>query len=156
MTKEQLANHITDSYIDKLSLSESNKTDLLYEVKAEDLLSLMKSLRDDEALRFDFLCNMGGNDTRERFEVVYSLASIALKHRLDIKVVIPYELPQIESLTSVWPAVDWYERELEELYGIKVANHPDMKPLLLPENWNEGYPMRKDWDAPDFKRMPEM
>jgi NADH:ubiquinone oxidoreductase subunit C len=95
-------------------------------------------------------------DTGERFEVVYNIASTGKKLRLDFKTALDRENPSVESITPVWPAAYWYEREMYELYGFEVNNHDDMRPLLLPEDWDQGFPMRKDWDAPDFVRMPEL
>ncbi|MDH4033911.1 MAG: NADH-quinone oxidoreductase subunit C, partial [candidate division Zixibacteria bacterium] len=113
-------------------------------------------LRDHENLKFDFLNNISGVDTGERFEVVYSLSSITFSLRLDFKVALPYDQAVIESTKEVWPAAEWHEREIWELFGIDIANHGDLNRFLLPDDWDQGYPMRKDWDAPDFIRMPQL
>ena len=155
MTKDELKDYINSHFADKLTLLDTGRFDLLYEVKPDDLLEVAKSLRDDESLKFDFLCCLGGVDTKEHFEVVYSVASISLNLRMDFKVILPYENAEIESVQEVWPAANWYEREVWELYGIDVKNHDDLTRFLLPDEWDQGYPMRKDWDAPDFIRMPE-
>lgn len=156
MTKEALQSCITERFANKLTLLECGRYDLMYEVSAGDLLEVAGRLRDDDELTFDFLCNLGAVDTGETFEVVYSLASITKGHRLDFKVIVPYEKAQVQSLIPVWPGANWYEREMAELYGIDVLNHSNLAPLLLPETWDEGYPMRKNWDSPDFKRLPEV
>jgi NADH-quinone oxidoreductase subunit C len=74
---------------------------------------------------------------------------------LTLKVPLPKENPEIESVTPIWKAANWHEREITELFGIKFLNHPDPRGILLPENWDEGYPMRKDWEGKDFVRLPE-
>ena len=120
-----------------------------------DLLTVTTALREDENVSFDFLFNVAAVDTGEKFEVVYSVASIGKSLRLDFKFSLAYENAEIDSVQEVWPGANWHEREIWELYGINVRNHDNLKQFLLPDNWDQGYPMRKDWDAPDFVRMPE-
>jgi len=156
MTQQELTAYILANYDGKLTLLDTGRAEPMFELKPDDLLEVTRRLRDDPQLKFDFLCNMGGVDTGQRLEVVYSIASTTKHLRMDFKVVLGYENPSIETITEIWPAANWYEREMYELYGIEVKNHPDMRPLLLPEDWNQGFPMRKNWDAPDFIRMPEL
>lgn len=156
MTKDELKDYIGSHFQGKLTLLDTGRYDLMYEVKRDDLLEIAGALRDDEKLRFDFLCNMGGTDTTEHFEVVYSIASVAERHRLDFKLNLPYDSAEVDTVQNIWPAANWYEREMWELYGINVRHHGNLKRFLLPEDWNQGHPMRKDWDAPDFIRMPEL
>ncbi len=156
MTKENLKEYIDKNYQEKLTFLDTGRYDLMYEVKASDLVELCKSLRDDESLKFDFFCNLGGVDTGESFEAVYSIASTINKTRLDFKIFLPYENAAIDSVQEIWPAANWYEREIWELYGINVNNHDNLTRFLLPDDWDQGHPMRKDWDAPDFIRMPEL
>lgn len=156
MTRDELKAYIETSFGGQMTLLESGKVEPMYEVKADDLIEVATKLRDDLQLKFDFLCNMGGVDTGERLEVVYNIASTSKLHRLDFKVILGYDNPAVESICPVWPGANWYEREMYELYGIDILNHNDLRPLLLPEDWDQGHPMRKDWDAPDFVRMPEL
>jgi NADH:ubiquinone oxidoreductase subunit C len=156
MTQQELTAYILANYDGKLTLLDTGRAEPMFELKPDDLLEVTRRFRDDPQLKFDFLCNMGGVDTGQRMEVVYSIASTTQHLRMDFKLVLGYENPSIETITEIWPAANWYEREMYELYGIEVKNHPDMRPLLLPEDWNQGFPMRKNWDAPDFIRMPEL
>lgn len=156
MIHGELTAYIAAHFGDKMTLLDTGRCEPMFEIRPGDLLNIARRLRDDAQLQFDFLCNMGGVDTGERLEVVYSIASTSLKHRIDFKLVLGYDNPAVESITPVWPGANWYEREMFELYGIGIRNHNDLRPLLLPEDWNEGNPMRKDWDSPDFVRMPEL
>ena len=156
MTQQELTSYIQANFDGKLTLLDTGRAEPMFEVKAVDLLEVARQLRDDLHLKFDFLCNLGGVDTGQRLEVVYSIASTTKHLRMDFKVVLDNEHPSIDTITPIWPGASWYERELNELYGFEVKNHPDMRPLLLPEDWNQGHPMRKNWDAPDFIRMPEL
>ncbi|MDH4156843.1 MAG: NADH-quinone oxidoreductase subunit C, partial [candidate division Zixibacteria bacterium] len=63
---------------------------------------------------------------------------------------------EVASVQQIWPAANWHEREMWELYGINVKNHDNLTRFLLPDDWDQGHPLRKDWNAPDFIRMPEL
>jgi len=156
MTQAELTSYVTSHFGSRMTLLDTGRGAPMFLIKAEDLLTVARSMRDDSQLGFDYLCNLGGVDTKEKLEVVYNLASTKNNLRLDFKFDLAYEKPEIDSVTEIWPGANWYEREVWELYGINVRNHNDLRPLLLPEDWNQGHPMRKDWDAPDFVRMPEL
>lgn len=156
MTFDELKSYIADKYGSMMTLLDSGRYEPMFEIKAGQLLEVARAMRDDENLKFDHLCNLGGTDTRENFEIVYSIASVEKKHRLDFKIIMPYENAEVESVQEIWPAANWYEREMWELFGIDVKNHGNLKRFLLPDDWDQGNPMRKNWDAPDFIRMPEL
>lgn len=156
MSREELIATVQNLLGDKVTLLDIGRYDPLFEIKAADLLEVAETLRDHDSLKFDYLCNLGGIDTGEHFEVIYQIASVAGKKRLDLKITLPYDNAEIDSVIPIWPGANWYEREMWELYGIKVRNHGKLERFLLPEDWDQGFPMRKDWDAPDFIRMPEL
>jgi NADH-quinone oxidoreductase subunit C len=79
-----------------------------------------------------------------RFDVVYHLQSVANNQRLRLKCRIGGESPAIDSVTPVWRSANWYEREVFDLFGITFRNHPDLRRIMMPEDW-EGYPLRKDY-----------
>jgi NADH-quinone oxidoreductase subunit C len=155
MTRDELKRYVESHFDDKLTPLDTGRFDPMFEVRPDDLLEAARGLRDDDELRFDFLCNLGAVDTGEHLEIVYSIASIPKSLRLDFKVILPYDKAEIESVQEIWPAANWHEREVWELYGIDVKNHGNLKRFLLPDDWDQGHPMRKDWDAPDFIRMSE-
>ena len=90
------------------------------------------------------------------FTVVYHLLSFDRNEDIRIKVPLVGEYPSLPSITDFWPAANWYEREMWELYGINIKGHDNLKRFLLPDDWDQGHPMRKNWDAPDFVRLPEI
>jgi NADH-quinone oxidoreductase subunit C len=86
-----------------------------------------------------------------QFSVVYHLASIPHKHQLVLKVIIDHDrsldsLPSFISVSEVWKTAEWHEREAFDLLGIQFEGHPDLRRILLPDDW-EGYPLRKDYSA---------
>jgi len=72
-----------------------------------------------------------------------------------VKAKLDKDNPEVVTISDIWQAANWYEREAYELFGIKFKGHPDMRPLLLYEEWEYGFPMRKGWTGPDFIPMPE-
>src|SRR5436309_5310266 len=105
------------------------------------------ALRDAPALQLDFLAELTAADfwPREpRFEVVYMLVSTKLRHRVRVKVRLGGEDAHVTTVSRVWPAANWLEREVWDLFGIAFDGHPDPRRLLMPEDW-QGYPLRKDY-----------
>ncbi len=116
-------------------------------VTREQLVETMRSLRDGLNLRF--LADIVAVDyiPREpRFEVVYLLASItdAQPKRLRVKVRVPGADPSVPTLTGLWKMADWAERELWDMFGIRIDGHKDLRRILMPEDW-EGFPQRRDY-----------
>ncbi len=107
-------------------------------------------LRDDPALRFDTLCLLTGMDyTGGKLGVVYHLASIALGHKIVLKVDVPADSPHVPSVASVWKTANWHEREAFDMIGILFDDHPDLRRILMPDDW-DGHPLRKDYKVPEF------
>jgi NADH-quinone oxidoreductase subunit C len=113
----------------------------------DDLPAVARALRDGAGLRFDFLAELTAVDfsPREpRFELVYMLVSTELVHRIRVKVRLPGADAHVATVSAIWPAANWLEREVWDLFGIVFDGHPDPRRLLMPEDW-EGFPLRKDY-----------
>lgn len=123
-------------------------------INASFLEKICFYLRDQEGLYFDFLNNIAAVDLGETgFLITYHLTSIPYQHTLVLKVVIANDrdllrLPEIPSIAAVWRTADWHEREAFDLMGVYFTNHPDLRRILLPDDW-EGYPLRKDYQDPE-------
>jgi len=122
-------------------------------VAREHVVTVCRELRDRPELAFAFASDMTAADyiPREpRYEVVIHLASLGVggfgetAKRLRVKVRVPGSEPVVPTLSGVWPAMGWAEREVYDLFGIVFDGHPDMRRILMPEDW-EGYPARKDY-----------
>lgn len=110
--------------------------------------------RVEQDLAFDFCQSITGVDTGDTFTCVYHLFSYAHRHTLVLKTSVSRQAPRLPSTVHVWPVADWYEREIYDLYGVVFDGHPDLRRLLLPEDW-PGHPMRKDWVEPQsYNGMP--
>lgn len=128
--------------------------DVVVRVLPAALIDVCTALRDDPAFAFNFLMDVTAVDypgCDPRFEVVYHLYSLALNHRVRLKVGAPEAAPRVPSVTAVWPGANWLERETYDMYGIQFDGHPDLRRIYLYEEF-EGHPLRKDY--PKEKRQP--
>lgn len=150
MTTDLLQQHLPAGSFEPASSADGMPT--IY-VPREQLVATMRALRDTPELRYAFLADIVAVDyyPREpRFEVIYLVASLgtagygSAARRLRVKVRVPGEDPSVPTLSGLWKAADWSERELWDLFGIRVDGHPDLRRLLMPEDW-EGHPMRRDY-----------
>ena len=99
---------------------------------------------DQKFVRLSTLTAVDRYPQEPRFEVVYHLHSVEHNQRVRLKCRLGGENPQIESVTSVWRGANWYEREVFDLFGIRFSDHPDLRRIMMPEDW-EGHPLRKDY-----------
>jgi NADH-quinone oxidoreductase subunit C len=123
-------------------------------VAAADLMAAMDTLFRNSTMYFDMLSCVTGIDNGVQaatMEVVYNLYSIPFNHHLMIKVVLPRENPEIESVSHIWKTANWHEREIFDMYGITFKNHPDLRRILMPSDW-EGHPLRKDYKHQEYYR----
>jgi NADH-quinone oxidoreductase subunit C len=122
------------------------RNELTLVVRKEDIVSICTFLRDDPELHFNFLsclCGVDYPERKPRFDVVYELYSINKHHRIRLKVKVD-EYESVPSVTEVWSAANWHEREVFDLFGISFDGHPDLRRILMPDDW-EGHPLRKDY-----------
>jgi NADH-quinone oxidoreductase subunit C len=139
------------------------RNQLIIWIAPERLVEICTFLRDDPRLRYNFLSDLAGLDrigmTEEslssgadpaqmhdalRFVVNYQLLSLPNKHRLWLKVGLPSSDPVVASVAGVWPTANFHEREVYDLFGIDFTGHPDLRRILMPEDW-DGFPLRRDY-----------
>jgi NADH-quinone oxidoreductase subunit C len=136
-------------------------------IEPGDVFEVCRFLRDDSRLRFELLNCISGVDYFEpdpkkapksgfepHGEVVYHFQSFTHRHRFVLKVMLPRwrdnqpgQLPEVPSVTSLWDSADWHEREVYDLSGVWFTGHPDLRRILLAEDW-VGHPLRKDYEFP--------
>lgn len=104
----------------------------------------------DTNLVFDYLMCLSGVDLgKGNLGVTYHLFSTVKRHKITVKVEVPVATPEVPSVSSIWRSADWHEREAYDLVGVVFTGHPDLRRILLPEDW-EGHPLRKDYKVPEF------
>ena len=149
----------------KVTGSNAEAIDPWIELAPDALPEVCRFLRDEPGLRFNMLLCISGVDYVQvdpkrkiegepRVEVIYHLLSLAHKHSLVLKVVLPRwkegvagQLPEIPSVAGVFRGADWHEREVYDLMGVRFPGHPDLRRILCPEDW-VGHPLRKDYEMP--------
>ncbi len=116
-------------------------------IEPNQLLQVMNFLRHDKRTQFEVLMSQTGRHAGEEIILYYHLHSYALKHTLCIVTAVPLSDPSIDSVAGIWETANWLERETYDLLGVQFRGHPDLRRIMLPENW-EGHPLRKDYVTP--------
>ena len=130
---------------DAIVAGKLDRGELTLEIAPAKIASICGFLKYDQ--KFERLSSVTAVDRyplEPRFEVVYHLHSVEQKQRVRLKCRLQSDEPAIESVTSVWRGANWYEREVFDLFGINFLNHPDLRRIMLPDDW-EGHPLRKDY-----------
>jgi NADH-quinone oxidoreductase subunit C len=117
-------------------------------ISPAQLRNLAEKLRNDGATEFDFMFCLTCTDFPEHLMMVYHLRSMTHKHEMVLKVKIEdKEKPAVDTLCNIWRTAEYHEREVYDLFGVKFNNHPDLRRILLADDW-QGYPLRKDYVDP--------
>lgn len=165
MKIEEIHQRLVSRFGDSIRELKTGVIDPWIEVAAPAIAEVSEYLRSEPELKFESLNDLTGSDWLEtdpkkktpcepHVEVVYHLYSYSLKHWCKLKVKVPRwkngvagNLPEVPSVASVWAIADWHEREAYDLVGIDFTNHPNMRRILCPEDW-EGHALRKDYEFP--------
>ena len=154
-TVAMLRDHFGDGVLD----ATEHRGEMTIEVRPEIIVEVCRALRDDKNLQYNFLADITAVDWLEReprYDVVYHLLSLATYAVVRLKVRVGDEDtpdPELPTVTGVWPAADWYEREMYDLFGVRFSGHPNQTRILMPEDW-VGHPLRKDYPLTGIQ-LPE-
>lgn len=125
-----------------------------FKIHPLDLKNICFNLRQNPSTFFDMLSCLTGIDNGQEagtMEVIYNFYSIPFNHHLTLKVTIPRNSPEVDSVQDIWKTADWHEREAYDMFGIKFKGHPDLRRILMPGDW-EGFPLRKDYKQQEYYR----
>lgn len=164
---EDIFNILKQKFSDSIGEIKSDKpADPFIEVNPLEIDKICLFLRDESELNFDSLMNLSGvddaNGEKEKDEqgmesikggnlsVWYNIESTKLKHKITLKASTDRDNPEVASVVEVWNSANWHEREAFDLYGINFLNHPDLRRILMPYDWEYGFPLRKDYNNPEF------
>jgi len=148
---KELREHLCTEYPELCPLFSVEFGDGLLLVSSDRLHAAAEDLKH---LGFDRLGMLTAVDRGEHFEMVYRLQSRAMHAGMFLKCEVLREDPVVSSLTDLWPSADWLEREVYDLFGIRFAGHPDLRRILLPDDW-VGHPLRKDYEDERMIRRPD-
>ncbi len=145
MEREELKEKIIAKWSDAVALEGGEWLNV--KVPAGQWHDIALWLRDNDDLIFDYLFCLTCVDWLKHLTMVYHLTSTRYRHTVVIKAELNREAPVIESVCDIWRTADFHEREVFEMFGVQFSNHPDLRKLILPDDW-EGYPLRKDYEDP--------
>ena len=151
MDPEQITKIIEEKFPGQVFGSVTHAGQVGVMLKKDMIRDICLFLRDEPSIRMDHLADLTAvdysaypGDTGPRFEVVYNLISTVYRHRIRLKVRVPEESPRVDTVSSIWQTANWHERETYDLMGIIFDGHPDLRRILMPEDW-EGHPLRKEY-----------
>jgi NADH-quinone oxidoreductase subunit C len=150
MLPENLREHAVAAAVqafdaDAVTAGKYDRGELTLEIAPAKITSVCGFLKyDQQFVRLSSVTGVDRYPVEPRFEVVYHLHSLERNQRLRLKCRLPGDVPEIDSVTPVWRSANWYERETFDLFGIVFRNHPDLRRIMLPEDW-AGHPLRKDY-----------
>lgn len=136
---------LADSFSDKVLDVYQSSGDTFVRIDPEVVVEIATYLKQEH--HFIYLTDVFGTDrftSEERFEVIYNLVCLRNQTRLFIKVWLDEENPVVDSVTGLWKSADWYEREVYDMFGVRFNNHPDMRRIYMPEDY-QYYPLRKEF-----------
>ncbi|MCX5722503.1 MAG: NADH-quinone oxidoreductase subunit C [Nitrospirae bacterium] len=148
MSLQQVISQLQDAFPTGLTKIVEWRGELAVTVPRERLHEVAQFLHDDPAMDFDYIVHVSSvdwPDDDERFEVVYEFYSIKKRQRIRLKTRTPESDCIVDSLTDLWKGADFMEREVYDMMGIRFRNHPDLRRILMPDDYTEGYPLRKDF-----------
>jgi NADH-quinone oxidoreductase subunit C len=157
---------LSDQFIERVSTELAPKIinthvyvgELTITVEPDNLLEVMATMKNEYG--FDYLSDIGATDhfsDEQRFEVFYNIFNLDQNQRLRVRVFLEEDNPEVETVTPIWGAANWHEREAYDMMGIHFRNHPDLRRMFMPEDF-EYYPMRKEFPLigiPGSIEMPE-
>ena len=142
---------IESKYPDALKSTDLEGTEQTVTIEANSIVDVCTYLKTDPELQFTSLMCLSGVDFEDKMEVFYHLHSLLHNHRVTLKVELPREDPKLPTVYNVWKGANWHEREAYDMFGIKFDGQPDLRRILLPDDW-EGFPLRKDHvDAEEYR-----
>ena len=151
MTAEEIYNSLKTRFGDAILEAKMDAPQPWIAVDPSKTKEIALFLRDDQTTQFDYMMCLSGVDYNKdgKLGIVYHLFSMVHKHKIVLKAFCTKENPHIQSVSSVWGTANWHEREAFDMFGIIVDEHPDLRRILLPYDW-EGHPLRKDYKVPEF------
>ena len=156
LDREVILKIVTDRFPGKVTAVELIPAQNALTVDAGAIAELFSFIAASPELNMGYLSAITGIDRGDAIEIIYHVSSLEFRHKLTIKTKVERIGGTIESIQHIIPAANWFEREIWELYGVDFSNHPDLRRFLLPDDWDQGNPMLRDWEGRDFIRMPEV
>jgi len=156
LENETFIKTLTDQFPGTVEALELQPAQNAVKVAADQVHGLFQFLVENPDLKVNYLSSITAVDKTDHIEIIYHISSVETKLKLTVKTTVERLGGKIDSIQDIVPPANWFEREIWELYGVDFNGHPNLTRFLLPEDWDQGNPMLRDWDGPDFVRMPEV
>lgn len=148
---EALADHVAVGALREFFTDAKwDRKELTLTIAPENIVAAVKAAKAAGYNFFEDVTAVDWAPSEPRFQVSYSLLSFGLKQRIRLTVRLNGDNPVVDSITSVWPAANFYEREVFDLFGIRFSGHPRLTRIMMPDNWN-GHPLRKDYPVEGYR-----
>ncbi|SMO34465.1 NADH-quinone oxidoreductase subunit C [Gracilimonas mengyeensis] len=144
-TEQAVVDGLSDKFSDDLIEVYQSCDHTYIRMEADNIVDICRYLKTEQ--HFIFLCDILGTDrytSDERFEVIYNMMNLRTQDRIFIKIRVEEENPVVHSVTSVWKSASWYEREVYDMFGVRFEEHPDLRRIFMPEDF-EYFPLRKEF-----------
>jgi NADH-quinone oxidoreductase subunit C len=151
MTFQEIASRLQAAFPDAVvEVKSEGVVEPSVKVAPGKLRDVALALRSDPDLKFDYLMCLSGVDLgKETLGVVYHLSSMEHRHKITVRTDVPAAAARVPTVSDIWPTANWHEREAWDLVGVVFTDHPDLRRILLPEDY-PGHPLRKDFKVPEF------
>jgi len=135
---------------DGLADAKFDRGELTVSVDKEDIAPALRALQAGGYNFFEDMTAVDWYPSVPRFQLTYHILSHALKQRIRLRAMVDESDPAVESITGIWPGANYYEREVFDLFGIRFAGHPNLRRIMMPEEW-KGHPLRKDYPVEGYR-----
>ena len=150
MTAQEIHDNLKTAFAEAILEAKLDAPQPWISIAPHQMKAVCNHLRHDASLQFDYLMCLSSVDNKAgKLSVIYHLFSTTQKHKIVLKAFCTVDNPHVQSVSQVWGTAEWHEREAFDMMGIIFDEHPDLRRILLPDDW-EGYPLRKDYKVPEF------
>lgn len=140
---------LTEKFKNDIKKTQTQDENLSFQVKPQKITEICQFLKKNN---YKSLLNLTASDQKNKFTLIYNLLNLKKNKRINLITSINRKKPEIESIATIFPPANWYEREVYDLFGIKSNNHPDLRRIMLPDDW-QGHPLRKDYKDKDVIKL---
>ena len=150
MTAQEITNALKEKFGDAILETKLEVMQPWLSIAPNRMKDIALFLRDDPSMQFDYMMCLSGVDYNDgRLGIVYHLFSMVHRHKIVLKAFCTKDNAHVQSVSSVWGTANWHEREVFDMYGVIIDEHPDLRRILMPNDW-EGHPLRKDYKVPEY------
>lgn len=147
---------LVEKFPSQVEAIELNPIQTAVQIDPKIVVAFFEFIATHPDLKMAYLSSISGVDTTTNIDIVYFISSIEYKHKLTVRTKVDRQGGKIDTISTVNKGANWFEREIWELFGVEFVGHPNLTQFLLPDDWDEGHPMLRDWTGRNFVKMPEI